>query len=547
MTTRSSPVPRMGRAALVVSAGILLSRVLGFFRDVVLAAVLGASEAGDVYDAAFVLPDFLFYLVAGGFLSITFIPILSRYVADGDEEGGNAAFAAVFRPVAVVVVLVSAGAFLFAERLVNAVYVRFPEVVGAVIGASTDQGLTSSQLDQVVTLTRIVLPAQIFFVLGALFMAVQYTHQRFLIPTLAPIIYNVGIVAGGILMRESDLPASGFIWGALGGALAGHLLLQWYGARRTGLRWARGVPLSHPALREYVVLAIPLMIGQSLVVLDEQLIRVFAQFGEDGSIFALGRARRLNMLPVGVIAQAAGVAAYPFLARMAAEGKMVELGRTLVTALRYVIFASAVALAGGLALSQPVVQVALQRNNFTAQATVLTAGALVFFSLSIPAWGIQQVYARGFYATRQMWAPVIIGTVGLVLTIPLMLWLSQEDLLGVSGLALASAIGISAYAVTLAVLWHRRHGTDELSRITTALARSAGAAIPAGLAAWWVSDAISEGPTGSSGAALAAVAAGSVTLVVVYVTASWALRSPELTDLLKRRGQGEPDSGEPLA
>ena len=82
----------MGRAALLVSAGILLSRILGFLRDVTLAAVLGATGSGDVYDAAFVLPDFLFYLVAGGYLSITFIPILSRYLADRDEMGGWEAF-----------------------------------------------------------------------------------------------------------------------------------------------------------------------------------------------------------------------------------------------------------------------------------------------------------------------------------------------------------------------------------------------------------------------------------------------------------------------
>jgi putative peptidoglycan lipid II flippase len=527
----------MGRAALVVSGGILLSRLLGFLRDVVLAAVLGATQSGDVYDAAFVLPDFLFYLVAGGYLAITFIPILSRYIADGDIAGGWKAFAAVFKPVAFLVVSLTLLALVFADRLVEAAYVQFPDAIGGLIGGAGD-GLTPDQLDQVVTLTRIVLPAQIFFVLGALFMAVSYAHERFLIPTLAPIIYNAGIIAGGVVFRDSEIPATGFVWGALGGALVGNFLLQWWSAHRVGLRWARGVPLSHPAFREYLFLAVPLMLGQSLVVLEEQFIRIFAQFGNEGSIFALGRARRLNMLPVGVIAQAAGVAAYPFLARLAAEGRLRELSRTLVTALRYVIVASLVATATIVALAQPVVRVAFQRRNFTLDATLLTALALVFFGLSIAAWGAQQVYARGFYARSRMWTPVLAGTAASFVAVPLMLWMSQDDVLGVTGLALASSIGISGYALTLGILWHRAVGTEGLSGLLATLGRSAFAAGAAGAAGWKAADLVLSRTGLSFGGSLGAIGLGVTVIAAVYLALEWALRSPELRELAGRTPAG---------
>ena len=533
MTQEASPLPRMGRAALVVSGGILLSRLLGFLRDVVLAAVLGATSTGDVYDAAFVLPDFLFYLVAGGFLSITFIPILSRYVAEGDIEGGWRAFAAVFKPVAVLVTLLTLLAMLFADRLVDAIYLRFPDFVGALAG-DTDGGLTQEQLDQVTTLTRIVLPAQIFFVIGALFMAVQYTYERFLIPTLAPIVYNLAIIVGGIALRNSDIPAIGFAWGVLVGAISGHFLLQLYGARRAGLRWIRSVPISHPAFREYVVLAVPLMVGQSLIVLEEQLVRVFAQFGDPGSIFALGRARRLVMLPIGVIAQAAGVAAYPFLARMAAEGRLRELGRTLVTALRYVIFTSLAATALIVALSQPVVRVAFQRQNFTLDHTLVTASALVLYALGITAWGVQQVYARGFYARRQMWTPVVVGTTATLLAIPLMLWLSQDELFGVTGLALASSIAISAYAIALAVIWHRRLSTEGLTDLVSTLVRSLVAALLAGAAGWTAARLVLADSGLVSGASIVALVLGGLVVAAVYLGLSWLFRSPELLQLVAR-------------
>ena len=534
MTADGSLVPRMGRAALVVSAGILLSRVLGFLREVVLAAILGATATGDAYDAAFVIPDFLFYLVAGGYLSITFIPILARYLAREDREGGWQAFTAVFRIVGLLVGLLTLAAFVFAESLVTAVYERFPDLIASISGSETGDGLAAEQIDQVVTLTRIALPAQIFFVLGTLLISVQYAHERFLIPTVAPIVYNLAIIVGGVVMRDSANPGAGFVWGALAGAFVGHFLIQGWGAARLGLHWVPAVQWGHPAVKEYILLSIPLMLGQSLVALEEQLVRVFAQFGDPGSIFALGRARRLDMLPVGVIAQAAGVAAYPFLARLAAEHRLRDLTHTLMTAIRYVILASLAATALLGALSQPIVRVALQRANFTPAATVLTASALVFHSLSITAWGVQQVYARGFYAKKQMWTPVLIGTTATIVAIPLMVLLAGGDMLGVAGLALASSIAVTGYAVALAMVWHRRNGTDEVSGVLSALGRGLVGAVVGGLAGWRVSEAIlaATGPT--LGGSAVAIVAGGLTVGLLYLSLNWLLGSPEIRQLAGR-------------
>ena len=239
------PTGRIGKAALVVSAGILLSRVLGMLRNVALAGLLGNTSEGDAFQAAFLIPDVLFYLMAGGYLTVTFIPILTRHLVRGDEEEGNRAFAAVFRPVAIGMVLITVLAMIFAESLTDLVYPRFDAL----------------QAGEVTRLTRIVLPAQIFFVLGSLWMAVQYAHHRFAIPAVAPIIYNLGIIAGGLISWALGTASpAGFAWGAVGGAFAGNFALQWYGARRVGLRWMSGVPFRHPALGEYLTLALPLML-----------------------------------------------------------------------------------------------------------------------------------------------------------------------------------------------------------------------------------------------------------------------------------------------
>ncbi len=430
---------RMGTAAVIVSGGVLLSRVLGQLRDIIFASLLGASGITDQYVAAFRVPDFLNYLLAGGFLSITFIPIFSRYLAQDDEEGGWLALTAVLRPIAVGIVALVALGWIATPFVVERIYPDF----------------TPEQLAATIRMTRIVLPAQIFFVLGALFTAVQYAKGIFAIPTLAPIIYNLGIIVGGVADAVlTDAPGpEGFIWGAVVGAFVGNFALQWWGARRVGMRWIAGTPWAHPVLREYLTIALPLMLGQSIVVLDETFMSIFGNRVGEATQTHLQYARRTMLVPVGVIAQAASVAAYPFLARLFAEGKIGEMRATINRTLGYVIVLSMAATALLVALTQPVIQTLFQRNEFTATDTVFTARGLFFYALAIPIWGGLQILTRAFYATKDMWTPVIVGTIATVFAIPLFFIL--EGQFGLEGVALASTLALGGYTIALGVLWYR--------------------------------------------------------------------------------------------
>jgi putative peptidoglycan lipid II flippase len=171
----------MGTAALVVAGSVLLSRLLGLGRDMLLAGLIGRNEESDLYLDSFLIPDFLNYLLAGAFLTITLVPILSRHLERGDGDAASRAFTSVFRFAAVAIVALTAVLWAFAGPIVE---LLFPDI-------SDPERLTS--------LTRLVLPAQIFLVVGALLMAVQYTHKRFLFPALAPIVYNLGIIGGGLV------------------------------------------------------------------------------------------------------------------------------------------------------------------------------------------------------------------------------------------------------------------------------------------------------------------------------------------------------------
>ena len=173
----------------------------------------------------------------------------------------------------------------------------------------------------------------------------------------------------------------------------GNFGLQWVGARRTGTWFRRGAQRS--AVGEYLLLALPLMLGQSVAVLDEQFVRLFGQL-EEGATSALFFARRLNMVPIGVIAQAAGVAAFPFLARLAAAGKVEELVETTTRAARKTIFIAAGATAVLLVLAHPTVRLLYQYREFTADDSRLVADLLSIYALSIPAWGLHQLLSPSF-------------------------------------------------------------------------------------------------------------------------------------------------------
>jgi putative peptidoglycan lipid II flippase len=489
----------MGVAALIVAGGTLASRVLGLVRQIVFAWILGAGATGDEYFVAFLIPDLLNYLLAGAYMAITLIPILTKRFAAGDDEDAWRAFWAVSRPLAIAAVLLVAVAMPLAEPVLGAI----------------EPGFTEEQAANAARLTRIVLPAQVFFILGQLLTAVQFARERFVIPTLGPIVYNLGIILGGLAggLGREDPGADGFAWGALAGAGIGIFALQAWGAWRCGLRPPTGSIRRHPAVRRYFALAIPLMLGQSLVVLDEQLGRTFGSLTSDGGVSWLTFGRQTMLVPVGVIAQAAGVATYPFLARLVAEGKHREMARAVGRALRYIIVLSLVAAAGLMALAIPIVGVLYERGSFEPADTLATAGTLVFFALGIPLWGVQQILARGFYAREQMWAPVVVGTLATVAAVPI--YWGLERTMGVDGLALASSLSILLYTLALAAVWYGRTGWSYARPVVTTALRHLPMAAIAGLAAWGVSE-WTLGRLGDGfGASLTAAAAGGVVLVAI--------------------------------
>jgi len=474
--------------ALLLAASVGLSRVLGVLRDSLLAAQLGAGSEVDAYRAAFQIPDMMNHFLAGGALSIAFIPYFTRVRAQEGRESADELFGVVLGTLAAAVLLATAILWWWAEALVAFQF-----------------GFDAETLALTTRLTRILLPAQIFFVLGGVIRAVLMANDRFGSQALAPLVYNLGIIVGGAAAGAA-YGAEGFAWGALAGAFIGPFAIPLVELVRAGLvHWRlRAAPLD-PRFLAYFWLALPLMLGASLLTVDEWYERWFGSRAGEGVVAALGFARMVALVPVGLIGQAIATAGLPTLSRLVSEERREELD-ALVTGMLRSGLGLAIVAAGGLwVVAEPAVQVLFERGSFGSEDTQAVAGLLRILACAVPAWVLQQIAVRPFYARNDMWRPMLLGTAVALAAAPLYWLLGTRS--GAEGLALAGVIGMTVSAVATLLLARHLHGAPRLGALAdTALRALFVACLAAAVAAWLPVPKLS----GLLGGLLEAVVRGSV-------------------------------------
>ncbi len=461
-STKSASFQKIGVATLIMMASIFLSRVTGVVREMALAALVGAGTQVDAYRVAFVLPEILNHILASGFLSVTFIPIFSRHLEADRETEGWRTFSTIFTIFGgVLLILILVGMALA------------PTLVPFLAAGRKDPEFIA----MAVNMTRITLPAQFFFFAGGLLMAVQYAKKRFLFPALAPLIYNVSIIGGGCLL-SGRLGAAGFCWGALAGAGIGSFALQLIGALRVGMRFRPNFNIRHPDLRRYVYLTLPLMIGLTMVFSTELFSKFFGSFLPAGAISWIDYAMRVMLILVGFFGQAVGVASYPFMAQLAARGRIGELNETINKVLRYLSVVVPVSVLV-VVLRQEIVRVLFQRGLFDATDTRMTALTLACLMAGAIAFVTQTVVNRGFYATQNTLLPTVFGTLAVVVSLPIY-WAGLK-MLGVAGVGLAISASALIQTLLLFTVWNRRSGNNGATDVYRAYGKALAAGIAMGL------------------------------------------------------------------
>jgi putative peptidoglycan lipid II flippase len=513
-------------ASLLLMGTVMLSRVIGYVREAYIAYAFGAGAQTDAYVAAFTLPDFLNYILAGGAASITFISIYTRFLAEKRDADAQKTFSIVITVMTAVMIAGTILTEIFAPQFVRW-FVK---------------GFSEEQIALCVHLTRILLPAQIFFYVGGVVSAVLLSHRLFLFPAFGPLIYNVFIIFGGVVGGRHFGIASLAV-GAVAGSFLGPFLASVIGAVKIGTGYRPSFAIGNPAFREWVRLSVPLMLGVSLVTADDWILRHFAASGV-GDIARLNYAKRLFAVPTAVLGQAIGQASLPFFARLFNEKKLREFSATVSDSVYRISAASLLATGWMMAASLPLIDLVYRRGRFLFSDTQTTAIYFFWFSLSLVLWSAQGLYARAFYAAGDTLTPMTAVSVITAASLPIYSFLFHS--FGVVGLAWASDIGIGLNLVALAWLLHYRKLIPLGEMRWGELGKAAVTAVVAGAVSLEVAKIVPLSTAGSGSRVADVLRLGLITVTWAGAVAAglWVLRSELPGDLRRRKETAYPGVAE---
>ncbi len=505
----------LARAGLIVSGAFLVSRVLGWVRLVVIADTFGASADLDSFFAAFRIPDLIFQLVAAGALSSALIPVVSGLLAN--EEGARA-----WRVVSTVTTLMLCALAVLAGLL----FVLAPVVMPAIA-----PGFGPAQLDRTVGLTRIMLLSPIFLSMGAVATSVLNAGGRFAASAVAPIVYNIAIIAGALLLAPT-FGVEGLAIGVVAGSL-GHLGVQLRPLARLGFRYQPRIDWADPQARQALLLMVPRAFGLGAGQVTFIVVTALASTLGTGAVSDFNIAFTLLQIPIGVIGVPLGIVLLPSLSRASAIGREVDFAGLLTKALRLLVYAM-IPIAGLVAvLRRPLIDILFGGGRISDPDLDRIATTLLWFLTGLAAHALIAVLARAFYARQDTLTPVLAAVAAVALNSSLAVVLVGP--LGLSGIALAIAIAAWVEAILLLAILRRRvlHlRLQGLGRVT--MEAIAGTLIAGGLAVGVAT--LTERAIGLAPSRVALVGEGLVVTVafgLAYAAVSLVLRIPELASIVE--------------
>jgi putative peptidoglycan lipid II flippase len=468
------------RAAGLVGVAVLLSRVVGLVREIVIRANLGITTLpAEAYEIAVRFPETIFLIIAGGAIGSAFIPTFAAYFEQDDSAGGWRLFSNVINSLTVVVTAVSLLSIFFAPQLVLWL---------------ADEKVSNNPelLPLTVQLMRIMLLSPIIFGASGVIMGALNARQHFLLPALAPTVYNLGIIAGGLLWPASgpEDVALGFAVGTVVGA-AGHFLVQLPGLRQKNARYTAVLNLRDPGVRQVMRLMSPRVLGLSFSEVNKFLIILLTDPMTTGSLPALNTAFRLIIMPQGIIGQALGIAAFPTLSSLAARGEKAEMRQIFADSLRILLFLGLPFSVFFAILGQPVVSFLFERGILGDEGTQFVTWGLLFYALGLVPLLALEVVARTFYALSDTLTPVLAGGVQIVIMWLLSLWFSQTIFpqlgwLPLGGLALGFSLSNMVEVLVLLLLLRRKLGGIQGGSLLNGLWRMSVASLLMAAGMWWV-------------------------------------------------------------
>ena len=532
------------RSASVIALVTVISRICGYLRDQRVALLLGTSPAADSFILAFRIPSLIRRMTGEGSLGASFIPVFTGYLRNRSQKETWAFAQKVFWDMAVALAVLAALAVVFSRQVID---------IYTIIGGH------QSHWDLAVFLNRFIFPAVFFIGLAAVAAAILNSFGVFGLPAATPIFFNLvfilfslGIVYRPILRwtpAAFRTPAVALAIGVLVGA-AVQLAMLFPALVRRGMSLVPEVSISDPGVRKFGKLMGPAFFGMGVYQINMWVDTIFAASPRmpSGSITSLYVADRLMQLVLGSYAIAMSTAILPAMSHQIASGKWDEMKHTFGFSLRIVSFITIPAAVGLILLRRPIVQVLFQHGQFVAESTSLTAHALFFYSLGLPAFAAIKLITPMYYSTQDTWTPARVGAWALAMNVALnaIFLLFFYRPLSNGSPALASSLAAYFNFVALFLLFRKRYGPLGARGMMGSLAKMAFCAVAMAAVAFaglHVSRFSAASHVVTQAGLLAAVILAST---AAYFGLAWLLRCKELPEFLLLLRRAEPGTA-PLA
>lgn len=474
----------MANVGVVLIAG-LVTKLFGFIREIMVASSFGASVETDAFLIAFSIPTLLFVSV-GSALGTIFIPVFSEYLARDDRQEAFQMATSLLN----LLILISAGLTLLGIALA-------PQIVSLLA-----PGFDGYSFDLTVKLTRIMFPLLLVLVLTYLQTGILQSFEQFVIPAILSIPYNLLLIVFLIFFDRYFGIVGLAVTTVIGWSL--QFLIQVMPVRKVGYRYRLHLDWNDPGVRKVLLLALPVILGGIIQQLNMFVNQALASGLLGGSVSVFNFSYKLFFIGVSVFALAVTTFYFPSLSRFAAQKDLASLARGLNQSLAAVAMLLLPVMLGLIIFRVPIVEVVLERGAFTREATIMTSGALLYFSLGTLFFGVQEVFNKGFYALQDSRTPMYLGVASVLVNIFFSLILVR--IMGLNGLALANTLGVVALAVLLTRKFRQR-----LREISAESGAAAAAGGPASAVRWF-----------SGGFILRLTTAGLITGLVMWWGKAWA-------------------------
>lgn len=519
------------KSASIISLVTIVSRVLGYVRDQRITLLLGTTLSADAYVLAYRIPNLFRRLVAEGSMTASFIPVFSSYMQEKRKEEVWDFANRLFWTLALVAAVITVLGMVFS-----------PAVVQLFSGANVAR-------DMAVDLNRIIFPYLFFIALAALAMGILNCFHIFGLPAATPVVLNVATIlfSIGIVWHHFKDAATSLAVGVLVGGVL-QFLIQVPTLVQKGMKFSFGISFKHPAIQEVARLMLPRLFGIGIGQINLLIDTKFATAARmpPGSLAALYVADRVMELVLGGYAIAVATAILPMMSQQAAAKDYESLKKTLSFSVRIVAFITIPAALGLMVLREPIIRVLFQHGQFVAASTRLTARALLYYAIGLPALATVKLVVPAFYSTRDTKTPVIVASISLVINIVLNILFLQVFFNRVQngGPALATALATFFDFFALLIIFRLRYGSMGIMEAMRSFAKiSLCSAIMA--AACWVGNHYTAFTVHSRFLVQVGVFVGLIGgATVLYLALAWVFRCHEIQEVYgiavrRRAGAGE--------